>query len=684
MNKNDTIYFDIFKLLIKSVVPVFLLTILLSTTSVAQPCTTLGQTPSTAFPVCGTTVFRQNSVPICQNQASLFVPGCGPGYPDNNPFYYKFTCFVGGTLSFVITPLAANEDYDWQLWDITGKTPNDIFTDNSLVVTANWTGTYGPTGASASGFNGIQCGSDPADNNPTFAKSPTLLQGHDYLLMVSHFTPGQSGYDLSFGGGTAVITDPVEPHLKSVKPDCDGKTLTLKLNKKIRCNSLTAPGTEFSIVPNVATVVSATTTSCSSGFDFDEITITLSAAVPNGNYDLVIRKGSDNNTLLDVCNRAIPEGELASFYYAIPQPIFADSVGTPKCAPDSVRVYFPKKVACNTVAPNGSDFTVSGPTAVTVTSAGGNCINNKSDVITVKFASPIYTKGNYTLRLKAGDDGTVIIDECGQEMPVQMLPFSTVDTVNADFSIVNKMACRVDTLTFSHNGAHDVTQWNWTFDTTSVTTQSHTVQWLSTSNHTVSLLVSNGVCSDTATQNIKLDHEVKAGFTMPSIICPEDGLEVVNTSSGLIDVWKWKYDVVGSSNLKNPPAFLFPKLNKEAYYTIMLIVSNNQINCSDSIRKTLTVLDFCNIEVPTGFTPNGDGLNDYFRPHNAIKADNYDFKVYNRWGQLVFQSNNWQDKWDGRYNGQLQGAGVFVWMLSYTHRDTKKAVFKKGVVTLIR
>ena len=132
----------------------------------AQACTTLGQTPSTAFPVCGTNVFTQNSVPLCATN-SLFVPGCSSGsanYENRNPFFYRFTCFVSGTLGFVITPSAANEDYDWQLYDITGRDPNDIFTVNSLVVTGNWAGTYGPTGASATGVNGIQCGSDPAAN----------------------------------------------------------------------------------------------------------------------------------------------------------------------------------------------------------------------------------------------------------------------------------------------------------------------------------------------------------------------------------------------------------------------------------------------------------------------------------------------------------------------------------------
>src|SRR6185503_19390077 len=257
----------------------------------SQPCTTLGQTPSTAFPVCGTAVFHQSVVPICST-TDLYVPGCsGTGtalYANKNPFFYIFTCFTGGTLAFLITPLAANEDYDWQLYDITNHNPDDIFTDTSLVVTGNWSGTYGNTGASATGVTYINCASVPTDNEPTFARMPVLIQGHVYLLLISHFTDTQSGYDLSFGGGTAVITDFREPHLQSAKPDCDGKTIRVKLNKKMKCSSLTATGSEFSVSPAAATVVSAVATNCSNAFDFDEVLITLSNTLPNGNYQLVI------------------------------------------------------------------------------------------------------------------------------------------------------------------------------------------------------------------------------------------------------------------------------------------------------------------------------------------------------------------------------------------------------------
>ena len=75
-------------------------------------CTTLGQTPATAFPVCGGTVFHQDSVPVCTNGGIPTHCNDGDPYADTNPYWYKFTCFVSGTLGLLITPNNSGDDYD--------------------------------------------------------------------------------------------------------------------------------------------------------------------------------------------------------------------------------------------------------------------------------------------------------------------------------------------------------------------------------------------------------------------------------------------------------------------------------------------------------------------------------------------------------------------------------------------
>jgi gliding motility-associated-like protein len=509
--------------------------------------------------------------------------------------------------------------------------------------------------------------------------------GHTYLLLVSHFAgDNQSGYDLAFGGGTGVITDPADPHLNQAAANCDGKKVVVKLNKKMRCNSATLSGSEFSIIPAVTTVLSAEATNCTSSFEFDEITVTLAGALPTGSYQLVINDGTDNNTLLDNCERGIPINEQAPFSYFVPTPIPIDSVANAGCAPDEIKLHFSKKINCSTIAANGTNFLVTGPTPVTVVSAAGDCTNGLSDIITVRFASPIYAKGTYTVTPKLSVNGGAVMDECGQIIQPQPVTFTTADTVSAAFTYTTQLGCRFDNLTFTHNGAHDVNSWQWVFNSNETfTTPTHSILLPASSTNTVQLTVSNGVCSDEASSTIVLDNEVKAGFDMPNVICPEDPLILVNTSTGLIDTWRWNY-TIGISNVQLPQPINFPVNNIESLYTIKLVATNNAIGCSDSVSKVLKVLDNCFIAVPSGFTPNGDGLNDFLYPNNALKATNLEFKVFNRWGQVVFESRNWQEKWDGKIKGIPQQTGVFVWFLRYTHADTGKSVFQKGTTTLIR
>jgi len=84
----------------------------------------------------------------------------------------------------------------------------------------------------------------------------------------------------------------------------------------------------------------------------------------------------------------------------------------------------------------------------------------------------------------------------------------------------------------------------------------------------------------------------------------------------------------------------------------------------------ITVPNNCYITVPSAFTPNSDGLNDYLYPTNAYKATNLLFRVYNRSGQLLFETRNWLKRWDGYYGGNPQDPGTYVWTLSYTTLDT--------------
>lgn len=654
-----------------------------------QNCTTLGQTPSTAFPVCGESVFSQTNVPICVTH-SLVVPGCddaGTGnYQDKNPFYYKFTCFTAGTLGFLITPTDLGDDYDWMLYDITGRNPQDIFTDKNLIVTGNWAGTYGITGASNAGVSYIECGSDPTQKKNTFAKMPTLIVGHTYLLMISHFTDSQIGYKLSFGGGTAVITDPKIPALKDAYGGCGGVTATIVLNKKMKCSSLMADGSDFSLSTSLTTIASAVGQGCSSGFDLDTIVLTMSSPLPPGDYNVSIKKGGDGNTLLDNCDRSIAEGDVLKFTVFPIVPTLMDSITPISCAPNELQLVFKKPMLCSAIADDGSDFTVTGPTPVTISNAKGNCVNGLTTTIKITLSAPIQTAGLYTIRLVTGNDGNTVIDECGQQTPAgATLPFTAADTVNASFTTSLLYGCKFDTVVCNHPGGNGINRWSWNFNNEGTSTLQNDEYYFNVFNEkTITLVVSNDLCSDSVSQKVLLDNAIHAAFGAPEILCPEELAVFTDSSSGKINSWEWDLGNNTSSLLQNPTPFNYARSNiRSRKFNIQLIIGNEH-NCFDTTTRQVELVNTCIIDVPNAFSPNGDGNNDYLYPLNAFKAINLQFKVYNRFGQLVFETNNWKKRWDGTVNGKPQSTGQFVWTLTYTHKDTGKQFSAHGVTLLIR
>ena len=103
---------------------------------------------------------------------------------------------------------------------------------------------------------------------------------------------------------------------------------------------------------------------------------------------------------------------------------------------------------------------------------------------------------------------------------------------------------------------------------------------------------------------------------------------------------------------------------------------------SDSIN-VLVAPSCVDIYFPNAFTPNGDGKNDYFGPiGNLSDVRNYEVVVYNRWGELIFQSRNPFVKWDGTYKGKPVASGTFTWYAHYQFGAIEKT--KKGTIVIIR
>lgn len=650
--------------------------------SMAQPCTALGQTPSSAFPVCGTNTFKQTIVPYC---GGTLIPGAcsADGITDQNPFWYKFTCFTTGTLGFQITPDDLNDDYDWQLFDVTGRSPNDVFIKASLFVASNWSGRTGITGASAAGIALKNC----SGNTPLFSSMPTIQQGHNYLLLLSHFTnfvQSDKGYELSFGGGTANITDTTTPAMLSVETSCDGYQLKVKLNKLMKCSSLDADGSDFK-VPGPIRVLSASGVNCNSNFEMDSLELQLSAAIQPGHHVLIIKKGKDKNTLQDNCDNEIALNDSIPFETFERHPTPLDSLFPVECRVKHLEFAFNKNIKCSSIDGGGTDFTITGSYPVDVESAVGRCLNGVTKVIKIGLRKRLETKGTFTINLQKGIDGNTLIDECDAETPLPaFIQFYVKDTVSAAFNYKLMENCTNDQINLFHNGANDITAWNWRIDNSLLSVeQNPALTFTKYGTKNIQLTVTNDFCTDSIAQDIVFPHDsITAAFSGPSFYCPNEFAIFTNASTGNIVEWNWQFGNGNSSSLQVPPAQSFFINEQEKNFSITLTVKNNK-DCYDTAAHLLKVVKNCRVAVPNAFTPNGDGTNDYLYPLNAYKVTSLHFVIYNKLGQILYETKEWTKKWNGTVNGQLQPPGVYVWMLQFKD-ENGKMIFLKGTSVLIR
>ena len=653
-------------------------------------CSILGQTPQTAFPVCGTDTFSQKNVPICRTH-NIYT-GCADSlqapYGDKNPFWYTFTCFSSGTLGFQINPINQSDDYDWQLFDVTGiQDLNVVFTKGSFSNSNNWSSNPGSTGTSAGATNPTSCA---GSTYPNQSSMPQLTQGHIYLLMISHFDNTQIGYSLYFKGGTASITDTLPPDLKSANAPCDGTTIAIKLNKKMKCSTLAVDGSDFKINYAGSSITATTGIGCSSSFDMDSVVLTLNNPVPPGNYFISMKTGSDNNTIWDICNTPIPvDKQVAVTIYPVIPSAMDSMIPLVNCLPDSLLLLFKKPIVCSSIAADGSDFIITGPSGVTVTSAKGFCRggSNLCDTILVNFATPLFTGGIYRVKLIKGSDGNTLLNECGMaSVENSVLPFNVKQSVSAKFIYKINYGCKYDTVYFSHNGANGVNKWLWTFNTNLFGySQNDRILYATFETKQIKLIVSNGECSDTSSANLvfTMNDPIKAAFSAPDFVCPNDSVTFINNSTGKLVGWNWDFSNGQTSAVENPPLQKYPPGTTGKEYPVSLSVWN-AVGCADTTYRIIKMASNCYIAVPSAFTPNSDGRNDYLYPLNAYKAINLLFRVYNRYGQLIFETKDWTHKWDGTFRGMQQPVYAYVWTLEYTDPSVNKRISLKGTTVLIR
>ncbi len=221
-----------------------------------------------------------------------------------------------------------------------------------------------------------------------------------------------------------------------------------------------------------------------------------------------------------------------------------------------------------------------------------------------------------------------------------------------------------------------ITQWNWQFgDGQGSTMQNPQHIYANTGTYAVQVnaLADNGCPSTTISIPVVINRAIANAGNDTLVI--KDTPFQLQGSGGVLYNWS---PAVGLNNpqIANPQAVL----QDDITYTLTVTTPEG---CTDTDEISVTVFKGAAVYVPTGFTPNNDGLNDLLRPYMpGIQKLEY-FTVYNRWGQIVFTSKTIGEGWNGWYKGGQQPSGSYVWTLKAV--DFAGKVYQlSGTTTLIR
>ncbi|HET9057253.1 MAG TPA: PKD domain-containing protein [Chitinophagaceae bacterium] len=314
----------------------------------------------------------------------------------------------------------------------------------------------------------------------------------------------------------------------------------------------------------------------------------------------------------------------------------------------------------------------------------GKPFNNKSFVWVWNDGSQPDTSINATHTFPGPgtyDVQLILIDTayCNAFDTVRAINFTVASIIKADFSISN--ACVTQDIAITDKSVGAVTYlWDFGDGTTSTSNKPlHSYPLVGT--YTITLIITNpNSCNlaDTISKQVTINPVPIAAFTYtPNPSLDNTPTSFVNNSSPDAVQFEWDFGDGTKSTEENP----VHQYTASGIFNVCLTAINS-FGCMDTVCLPVEAKVIPAVVVPNAFTPNNDGKNDVLFL-KAFGVSKMMFKIYNRLGQVVFESTGIQFGWDGRYKGQLQPTEVYAYTLDIEFFDGKKERLK-GDITLIR
>ncbi len=292
-------------------------------------------------------------------------------------------------------------------------------------------------------------------------------------------------------------------------------------------------------------------------------------------------------------------------------------------------------------------------------------------------ATPVIS-GNYCLTLSDGCE-TPDVTEC-----VFITVFS-LPTV----SLNSFQACQGTAIDFPALVPAGATDFEWNFgdgSTSGSSAPSHVYVYDGTYTVGVSFITADGCPVSQSFPDIvtMLESPIASFNYNPTDITVEDTEVEFRNQTLNATTYLWEFGDGSPTSNQEDPTHTFPEIGDVAY-PVTLWADNGV--CTDSITKLIHIKEIIIFYVPNVFTPDGDQYNETFKPIMTSGIDIYDYHmaIYNRWGEIVFESYDHTIGWDGTYGNQgLTKDGVFIWKIDFKETSSDKRHEQTGHVTILK
>ncbi|MDX1652695.1 MAG: PKD domain-containing protein, partial [Brumimicrobium sp.] len=492
---------------------------------------------------------------------------------------------------------------------------------------------------------------------PTFTLSssdPTTCGGTDGFITISGLNPNEN-YDVSYNGNAP----------QSIVSDANGEYTFGNLSA--------GSYTDFSVNPS----------SCPQCIQVDNTVINLvdpNAPAVNAGVDQTICEGED--VTLTANN---PDGANITWNNGVNDGVpFSPAVGTVNytvtadlmgCISTDVV-----SVTVNPLPPvfAGNDIFICAGESVTLNATGANSFTWDNGVTNgVSFtpsATQTYTVEGNSLGCLATDEVVVTV----YEMPV------------VSFEADNLVGCIPQEVNFSNTTTASIENCEWNIGGVILTgcDVSHVFTVADCYDVQLTVTTTDGCVDNHIIQNyVCIDDYPSANFSSdPSELTSIfNQTQFSNLSSGAT-TYEWDFGDGNGSNAVNP-THSFPN-EEEGEFDVQLIATS-QYGCKDTAYQTIYVREELLYFVPNTFTPDKDKFNETFKPVFTSGFDPQDYKllVFDRWGEVIFESNNAEIGWDGTYgieSTEKVKDGTYIWKIEFKTKYNDERIVEVGHVNILR